>query len=566
MAFADISLVDEFAINSEDTTAQKTWKLSRSLLRDRRFYTASKQSYIWLYDPDTGIWRKNGEEYVMQFVARALGEHWKAHDGAEVVAAIRAESYDPNVSLDSTRATIVVQNGTLNVETGEFQPSFKPEEYHIAALPITYEPAAQCPAIGKFLMEVLASQDDALAMEELFGYCLWKTYPYALITCLLGAGENGKSTLLRLLRAFLGSDNVSGCTPQEIVTNRFRAAQLHGKLANIAGDIPSKALKETGILKMLTGQDLITAEHKQHDPFDFENHAKLFFSANELPASYDDTVAFHRRWRLFDFPNSFPADDPRRDPLLLEKLTRPAELSGLLNRALAGLQRLRAKGQLTGEKKTEQKRKDYVRRSDTVKYFSLFLEQDPTAEVRVTEMYDWYIRLCHGIGKQPTNDSWFAQRLRMYVPYIEVRKRREASGDRRYRAWVGAQIQFDKLAAEGPSGPGSPGSPGISNTLYQLNLEREVGEKGENGLTAWTGRTRDCPEALQGKGAVLLRKLLMWVAAISADTEDHTATIAQIYQRAELDGYVLSQVATVLEELKRRGKVSEVSPEKYVCV
>jgi hypothetical protein len=63
-----------------------------------------------------------------------------------------------------------------------------------------------------------------------------------------------------------------------------------------------------------------------------------------------------------------------------------------------------------------------------------------------------------------------------------------------------------------------------------------------------------------------MRKLLMWIAAISADTEDHTASIAQIYQRAELDGYVLSQVATALEELKRRGKVSEVAPERYVCL
>jgi putative DNA primase/helicase len=84
---------------------------------------------------------------------------------------------------------------------------------------------------------------------------------------LLGPGSNGKSVLLKLIVSLLGRDNVSSVTLQALSDDRFAKAQLFGKLANVAGDLDSKPVEKSGAFKMLTGEDVITAEAKYRQPF-----------------------------------------------------------------------------------------------------------------------------------------------------------------------------------------------------------------------------------------------------------------------------------------------------------
>jgi hypothetical protein len=62
---------------------------------------------------------------------------------------------------------------------------------------------------------------------------------------------------------------------------RFVAANLFGKLANIAGDIDSKHLEETARLKA-----------KFRNSFEFTPFAVPMFSANKFPGSADVTVGY----------------------------------------------------------------------------------------------------------------------------------------------------------------------------------------------------------------------------------------------------------------------------------
>jgi hypothetical protein len=63
---------------------------------------------------------------------------------------------------------------------------------------------------------------------------------------------------------------------------------LFGKLANIFADLPSKAIDDGGMFKSLTGEDYVTAERKNKDPFSFRPYARLLFSCNEIPKNYND--------------------------------------------------------------------------------------------------------------------------------------------------------------------------------------------------------------------------------------------------------------------------------------
>ena len=80
---------------------------------------------------------------------------------------------------------------------------------------------------------------------------------------------------LRLVTALLGLENCSAVTLHDLVSNRFRAAELYGRLANIAGDLDGGWLTSTAMFKMVTGGDTIGAERKFGQPFSFTPAARL---------------------------------------------------------------------------------------------------------------------------------------------------------------------------------------------------------------------------------------------------------------------------------------------------
>jgi phage/plasmid-associated DNA primase len=114
-----------------------------------------------------------------------------------------------------------------------------------------------------------------------------------------------------------------------ILDNRFAVAELYGKLANIDADMSTEALRNTGILKKLTGGGPIPAERKFKPPFRFVNYAKLLFSANEIPQTPDETDAFFARLIIINFPKQF-IEGANADPYLFEKISTDKELSGFL--------------------------------------------------------------------------------------------------------------------------------------------------------------------------------------------------------------------------------------------
>ncbi len=44
------------------------------------------------------------------------------------------------------------------------------------------------------------------------------------------------------------------------------------------------------MFKALTGEDFITAERKNKDPFSFRPYARFLFSCNEIPRNYGDAL------------------------------------------------------------------------------------------------------------------------------------------------------------------------------------------------------------------------------------------------------------------------------------
>jgi len=437
---------DDFTVTTEEPTGLNPTVISQEIRSNHHFLTTGVRGVMYHYNPERGIWEPKGEEVIQRLVKEKLGLFWRRHIASEVEGHIRACTYDNPAKLGSNKRYIVVKNGVLDLLEKKLL-EFSPEYYEITALPVEYNPDVECPKIEQFLSDVLRPEDVPM-YYELAGYCLLKDYPIARFFIFYGSGANGKSKALGLLRAFLGEDNVSSLTLQALTSERgFRASQLHGKLANICGDIPPKPLQDLGLLKQVTGGDKVTLERKYHDPFDAYCYAKLIFSANEVPDSrYDKTDAFYRRAILIPFPNTFPPDDPKTDPNILDKITTPEELSGLLNKAIEALHRLLQRGHFINEKAPEVKRVEYTLQANPIQFFAEnFLEQtlDPEAYITNQELYSHYVAICHALKKLPTSSNVFSREVRRYATYAQPGW---ASVDgKQNKAWRGVKIRWDVL-------------------------------------------------------------------------------------------------------------------------
>jgi putative DNA primase/helicase len=287
-------------------------------------------------------------------------------------------------------------------------------------IPVKYDPEADCPAIKKFMREITNSEDDMTILEEVLGFCLYREYFIAKSLMLVGDGSNGKSTFLNLAKTFLGQKNVSGRSLQDLELHRFAKADLHSKLANIYADLPDKALQSTGIFKMLTGRDLISAEKKFSHPFHFVNYAKLMFSANKVPEANDDTSAFFRRWIIIIFPKAFTGSNA--DPYILEKLTTETELSGLLNLALAGLKRLLKTGEFSHSKTTEEVKEDYIRKSSPTAAFLMdCIETDSDAFIEKKSLYVVFAEYCRTLKLPTVTQDTFFKNLPKYAAVADYK-------------------------------------------------------------------------------------------------------------------------------------------------
>ena len=122
---------------------------------------------------------------------------------------------------------------------------------------------------------------------------------------LFGCGDNGKSVFIKLIESFVGRQNTSHVTLQDLDNDRFSSADLYGKSVNVFADLKATKLSSTGNFKTLVSGDSVRAQHKYGQPFSFRNHAKLVFSANRIPDSDDTSHAYYKRWLILPFERSF---------------------------------------------------------------------------------------------------------------------------------------------------------------------------------------------------------------------------------------------------------------------
>lgn len=361
-----------------------------------------------LYRYADGVYRGDGESFARVSVRRLLGSQFKRRHTDEALAYLRA--FECVVSDRQPEGPINVRNGLLEW-SGE-RPVLRPHDPEIVStiqIPIAWNPEARCPRIEAFLASVVP--DAIKFVLEVIGYALLPANPLRVAVLLLGPGRNGKSVLLMMVKALIGAENVSVVPLQVMTENRFAAAELFGKLANICGDLDARALKQTDSFKMLTGGDPMLAERKHRDHFTFQPFALPIFSANEPPQSSDQTEAWFDRWIVVPMERRIPESEI--DPHLASKLTTREELEGLLVLAVEGLQRVMARGRFDLPDSVQRARLAYRERLDTVAGFvGEECQLEPDAWTQRSALYVAYRRWATDGGRLPVSAATFNEHLR----------------------------------------------------------------------------------------------------------------------------------------------------------
>lgn len=385
-----------------------------------------------------GVYIPKGEEVIkVQCEAKVDDAALTSHTVNEVLGHVIRRTACKRTTFNTDPNTLNLNNGLLNIKTRELRPH-SPYFLSTTRIPITYDPEAKCPAIDRFLSEVLKPEHVPL-IYEFAGYSTLPEYSMQQAFMFTGWGSNGKSTCLLLLSRFLGQENCSSISLQRLEESDFAASFLEGKLLNVVADVsPERIRSDRAMFKRLTGGDLITTEKKFQDPFTFSNYAKLLFSAQIPPKTSDDSYAFWRRWVMVNFPFEFRGDQV--DKYLIDKLTTPQELSGFLNLALDGLDRIQVNGKFSYDISPEQVERQWTLATEPVKAFAQeHCELGSNYEVSRTDLYKAYQRFCFDNNIQLMGESAFGRALR-FVPGLSLRDVKHRVGGEERRHYSGIRL------------------------------------------------------------------------------------------------------------------------------
>ena len=307
---------------------------------------------------------------------------------------------------------IAFENGLYNIVDDSFV-EFTPEHIITNKIRWKYNPEAYSELADKTLNKIACNDPQIRALlEEAIGYCFYRRNELGKALILTGDKSNGKSTFLSMVQCLLGDENISSLDLKEL-GDRFKTAEMFGKLANIGDDIGDEFIANPAIFKKLVTGERVSAERKGQNPFEFNNYSKLLFSANNIPRIKDKTGAVQRRLTIIPFDARFSADDPDFNPYIKHLLKTDEVMEYLINLGIAGLKRVLLNRKFTGSTKVQKAMDEYEENNNPIIGFfrecedeEFQIENEPTNVV-----YKRYQEYCLANSLQPMSNIEFSKQV-----------------------------------------------------------------------------------------------------------------------------------------------------------
>lgn len=317
---------------------------------------------------------------------------------------------------------IAFRNGIYNIIDDSFIP-FSPEIIITNKINWDYNPTAYSKIVDNTL-DKIACNDKQIRMllEEAIGYCMYRRNELGKAFILIGDRSNGKSTFLDMVKTMLGDENIASLDLGEL-GERFKTAELFGKLANIGDDIGDEFIANASVFRKLVTGERVSVERKGQDPFEFNNYSKFLFSANNIPRIKDKTGAVQRRLTIIPFDATFSVNDPDFDPYIKYKLREQEPMEYMIKIGLEGLKRVTLNQKFTSSKRVEQELEEYEESNNPIIGFYKEvgieeIENEPTKDV-----YKKYQEYCLANNLQALSNIEFSKQVKRKFDFDIIDKK-----------------------------------------------------------------------------------------------------------------------------------------------
>jgi putative DNA primase/helicase len=239
--------------------------------------------------------------------------------------------------LDQDPMQINCLNGTIQLKSGTLSPHCR-ENLITKLAPVEYDSGARCPRWLEFLERIFDNDCELiLFIQKAIGYSLTGCVSEKALFFLCGAGDNGKTTLLEVVRKMLG--DYAGVIDIDALMSKAQTSEKERATADLLGKrfvtsseaAEGQALHEARI-KHLTGMGRLVGRRMYGSSFEFDPQFKLYVDANHKPTIRGGDNAIWNRMRVIPFNISIPKAE--QDKQLLAKLFD--ELPGILAWAVEG--------------------------------------------------------------------------------------------------------------------------------------------------------------------------------------------------------------------------------------
>lgn len=348
---------------------------------------------------DGGVWTRSTDSrnsYLMPFVTRAAEfMHDLARDSDEHKIAARFDNTKTSTpaitylkgvdliivterDLDTHHELLNVGNGVIDLTNGKLMAA-EPKLLFTRQAPAIYRGIYYRDPeniVEKFLHDILPDEATLDAVIRYLGYALFGGVWEHVAQFWRGDGRNGKTTLLNLLLAVLGSYVVQLSSAAILLTGKPQDPNqattalnpLDGARLALIDELPQNARLDVTLLKTLTGGGTIVIRQLHHEAKNIIARAKLIINCGQYLPRLDnvDDLGLKERLRNVLFNQTFTGS--RADVRLMEKLTTRDALSAALSIFVGGAVRWYRDG-LTESADMKRAKQDYLESNDFLREF-----------------------------------------------------------------------------------------------------------------------------------------------------------------------------------------------------
>lgn len=381
--------------------------------------------------------------------ANSQGYSRKVTDAVTALKSVQ-QIWCTNEDFDVTPYHLNVDNGVINLKTGELEPHAR-EHMFTTTLGVKYDAKASASEWERFMEIVMPNKGHRAYVQRLAGLTILGEVTEQAFILNVGKGGRGKGVFLDVMSNMLGTYAVKGDRKAFIEAGSQRTFEMYaweGKRMVYVDEIGNAKLNEE-FIKEITGGDRVIVEGKGKAHKEFTPQFTVWLRTNDVPQMTNDTAMKRRlllvKWLAKEITSEVWDSFKDQDNRIVPNYLYANEGSGILNWLLKGLADYR-KGGLQTPAEWVKEAAEVLEEGDTE---SMFLREcteavkGATAPIKdVYERYMAYYKNSNGTDRGMLGKKTFNQTM-------ENRYGFEKDKDKYRPNWVDLQLRSGVQAVGG---------------------------------------------------------------------------------------------------------------------